>query len=137
MGLIVLPPSSMGGGTLGMLRIPRFHLPTRSELGGDSTTLLAQVDSSIGGKTAVNHSLGKNLIGTFHQPALVVCDTNFLKTLSLLRLFLASVKLSSMRSSMTKSFLSHLNNHWRVGFEFGCQSTKQTVHESLSGKLRL
>jgi len=73
---------ALGGGVVGdiagyaaasFLRgIPFVQIPT---------TLLAQVDSSVGGKTGINHLLGKNMIGAFYQPQAVVIDLNVLKTL--------------------------------------------------------
>jgi 3-dehydroquinate synthase len=73
---------ALGGGVVGdvagfaaacyMRGVPCVQVPT---------TLLAQVDSSVGGKTAINHALGKNMVGVFHQPSAVLCDLETLDTL--------------------------------------------------------
>lgn len=73
---------ALGGGVVGdmtgfaaatyMRGVPFVQVPT---------TLLAQVDSSVGGKTGINHALGKNMIGAFYQPLKVICDLDTLQTL--------------------------------------------------------
>lgn len=73
---------ALGGGVVGdmtgfaaasyMRGVPFVQVPT---------TLLAQVDSSVGGKTGINHPLGKNMVGAFYQPQLVVCDLSTFDTL--------------------------------------------------------
>lgn len=71
-----------GGGTVGDLGGLAASLFKRGiDVLQVPTTLLAQVDASVGGKTAINLPSGKNLAGTFHQPAGVLCDTNLLVTL--------------------------------------------------------
>ena len=76
------PLIALGGGVIGDLTgfaaasilrgVPFIQVPT---------TLMAQVDSSIGGKTGINHTVGKNLIGAFHQPSFVLCDVDTVQSL--------------------------------------------------------
>lgn len=77
------------------------------------TTLLAQIDSSVGGKTAVNHALGKNLIGAFHQPRTVIIDPATLRTLPARELragLYEAVKYGVIRDRILASFIqNHLD----------------------------
>lgn len=75
------------------------------------TTLLSQVDSSIGGKTAVNHAQGKNLIGAFHQPQAVIIDTDTLKTLPTRELHAGMAETIKAAIIKDADFFHWLQNH--------------------------
>ena len=83
------------------------------------TTLLAQVDSSVGGKTAINSSQGKNLIGAFHQPVLVVADTALLDTLPAREFRAGYAEVVKYGLLGDAAFFAWLESNWRELFAGG------------------
>jgi 3-dehydroquinate synthase len=103
---------ALGGGVVGdmtgfaaacyMRGVPFVQVPT---------TLLAQVDSSVGGKTAINHPLGKNMIGAFHQPVAVVADTATLATLPPRELAAGLAEVAKYGAIHDLAFLEWIEDH--------------------------
>ena len=100
------------------------------------TTLLAQVDSAFGGKTGINSAHGKNLIGAFHQPVLVVADTNLLDTL-LPRTFRAGyAEVAKYGLIGDAGFFAWLEESWREVFAGG-PAREHAIAVSCRAKARL
>ncbi len=103
---------ALGGGVVGdmagfaaasyMRGVPFVQIPT---------TLLAQVDSSVGGKTAINHPLGKNMIGAFYQPQRVICDLDLLKTLPARELSAGLAEIIKYGPIADMDFFSWIESH--------------------------
>ena len=103
---------ALGGGVVGdiagfaaasfMRGIPFIQIPT---------TLLSQVDSSVGGKTGINHLLGKNMIGAFYQPQAVIIDMYVLKTLDLREISAGLAEVIKYGLIWDKAFFDHLETY--------------------------
>ena len=91
------------------------------------TTLLAQVDSSVGGKTGINHPAGKNMIGAFHQPRLVVADTDTLRSLPRRELQAGLAEVIKHGAIADSGFFEWLEGHVEALLELDPQAVEHAV----------
>lgn len=98
------------------------------------TTLLAQVDSSVGGKTGINTPQGKNLIGTFHQPSLVLADTSVLSTLPPREMRAGYAEVAKYGLLGDAAFFGWLEANWRGLFGNDTSALVQAIETSVMAK---
>ena len=101
------------------------------------TTLLSQVDSSIGGKTGINTKYGKNLIGAFYQPSLVISDINFLKTLSKKELVCGYGEILKHAIIYNKKFFLFLKKNGSKILNLKSPLIEKAIYQSCSIKKRV
>jgi 3-dehydroquinate synthase len=126
---------ALGGGVLGdlagfvaatfMRGIPFVQIPT---------TLLAQVDSSIGGKVAVNHSRGKNMIGCFYQPKAVFIDTDTLLTLPKAEITAGMVEVIKYGMIKDAAFFEYIEKHLSEILELDADALEEIIYNSCKTK---
>lgn len=129
---------SLGGGCVGdlsgfvastyMRGVGLVHIPT---------TLLAQVDSSIGGKTALNHPKSKNLIGTFHQPRLVVSDVSTLSTLPMKEVRCGLAEVVKYGAILDRRLFEYLEQRTDEVLGLEGRETEEIVSRSAAIKARI
>jgi len=101
------------------------------------TTLLSQVDSSIGGKTGINTKYGKNLIGTFYQPSLVISDINFLASLPKRELVCGYGEILKHALITDKKFFTFLNKNGSKILKLKSPLIEKTIYKSCSIKKKI
>ena len=122
---------ALGGGVVGDLAgfaaaiyqrgVPFVQVPT---------TLLAQVDSSVGGKTGINHALGKNMIGAFHQPLAVLIDTDCLSTLPARQLAAGLAEVVKHGAIRDAAFFDWLEGHAAALRDGDADALGHAIYES-------
>ena len=98
------------------------------------TTLLAQVDSSVGGKTGIDTPQGKNLIGAFHQPSLVIADTDTLRTLPDREMRAGYAEVAKYGLLGDAAFFAWLEQSWRSVFAFEDAALTRAIETSVKAK---
>lgn len=101
------------------------------------TTLLSQVDSSVGGKTGVNHPLGKNMIGAFHQPQCVIIDTKTLNTLEDRELSAGLAEVIKYGLIGDTPFFEWLETHLESVMKRDPQALAEAIERSCANKARI
>ncbi|MFQ5581194.1 MAG: 3-dehydroquinate synthase [Mariprofundaceae bacterium] len=132
------PVIALGGGVIGDMAgfaaacyrrgIPFVQVPT---------TLLAQVDSSVGGKTAINHPHGKNMIGAFYQPTLVWIDPHALRTLELREVRAGIAEVVKYGLIRDPAFFTYLNEHMDAILELDKTTLGQLILTSCRHKAEI
>jgi len=122
---------ALGGGVVGdiagfaaasfMRGIPFLQIPT---------TLLSQVDSSVGGKTGINHPLGKNMIGAFYQPQAVIIDMHVLQTLDKREISAGLAEVIKYGLIWDQDFFGHLENHIEDLKNLNVMQLEQAIYRS-------
>lgn len=98
------------------------------------TTLLAQVDSSVGGKTGINTAQGKNLIGVFHQPSLVIADTDVLSTLPAREMRAGYAEVAKYGLLGDAAFFGWLEKNWHGVFANSGPDLARAIETSVKAK---
>lgn len=123
---------SIGGGTLGDLS---GFIASTILRGVDliliPTTLLSQVDSSIGGKNGINTKSGKNLVGTFYQPKLVLIDPSILSTMSRREILSGYAEIVKHSLINDKIFFNWLNKNSKKIFKFDSKIITEAIYKSI------
>ena len=101
------------------------------------TTLLSQVDSSVGGKTGINHPLGKNMVGAFYQPQAVLIDTSTLNTLPARELSAGLAEVIKYGLICDEPFLAWLEAHMQALLDLDSQALTAAIARSCAAKARV